>query len=374
MRTEWTRWLSWHAATLLAVLMAATAHAGLVHRYTFNGNVCDSVGNAHGKLVDGGAPSAFFTAAGQLDLSANVGQVSNAANLTDAYVDLPNHIIQNAARSGQSGALSLEWWFTISEVRPWQRLGDFAGPLPAGGSEGVTNGRDVDHLTITPNSGRQSNGVEMTSYVANIFDDKLLGLNQATPAGVQHHLVAIYDKNNTLGGMNPGGTMSLYFNGVQIAPGGPNVNGSGAISEAFDLNNLGDEDNWLGRSQWPDPMFDGTFNEFSIYDHALSHTEVLESFLGRLDPVPLPTLIVNTVTGAAAIKNLHPNPLTLDRYEIASAGGSLNPADGAWNSLGDQEIDVGLAADFDGNGDVDGATSPIGARRSARPAAAIVRP
>jgi hypothetical protein len=296
---------------------------------------------------------------------------NNGGNPGDnAYLDLPNHIIQNAARSGVSGALSLEWWFTVSEARSWQRLGDFAGPLAAGGGENVNNGGDVNYISVSSNSGSFNQGVEMSNNYSpdrapggagNTWTTFGLGgpTAPALPVGVQHHVVAVYDKNDTSGGANPGGTMHLFLNGVEVLPGGANVGGSNAIHPSLDLNNLGDEDNWLGRSQWGDPAFDGAYNEFSIYDHALTQAEIGCKFFlgdpccyGGPCPVSLPTLIVNTVTGATAIKNLATVAIDIDYYEIASPGGRLNPADGAWNSLSDQGIDAGLAADFNNSGGV----------------------
>jgi hypothetical protein len=75
---------------------------------------------------------------------------------------------------------------------------------------------------------------------------------------------------------------------------------------------------------------------------------------GLPEPV-LPKLIVNTTTGAVAIRNTLAEPLTIDYYEIASAAGRLNPANGAWNSLSDQNIGAGLPADFNNSNSVDGA-------------------
>jgi hypothetical protein len=350
---------------------ALPAHAVVVHRYTFNsGNANDSVGTAHGTIVDPDTPQAAFTAAGRLDLSANTGGTPG----NDAYLDLPNLIIQGAAQSGASGALSLEWWFTVSEARTWQRLGDFGGPLAAGGSENAANNGDVNFIYVTSNSGRRNQGVEMSNNYSpdgapggagNI--EGVFGLSGPTapalPVGVQHHVVGVWDKNDTSGGANLGGTMHLFLNGVEILPGGTDVGGSNAIDPGFDLNNLGDEDNWLGRSQWSDPAFDGAYNEFSIYDHPLSAAEVSANFVAGPVPVPLPTLFVNTVTGATAVKNLAAGAIDIDYYEIRSPGARLNPANGAWNSLSDQNIDAGLPSDFNNSGGVDGAD--LGAWKSA---------
>lgn len=349
------------AGAAVLAMTALPAHAVLVHRYSFDGNANDSVGTAHGTVVDVGVPTAVYTN-GQLDLSANTGQPSNAIT-EDAYLDLPNLIIENAANSGTSGAITLEWWFTESTKRTWARIGDFAGPLAEGGSEGVTNNGAVPYLMVAPSSGRSgaNTRIEMTNQVPGGEQMLSIGGAAGPVAGTQYHVVAVYNKNDTQGGANPGGTMNLYLNGVPATPGG--TNNSGQIQETFNLNDLNDEDNWLGRSQWPDPVFDGLFNEFRIYDNALNAFEVASNFAGGPDalpvPVSLPTLVVNTVTGAAAIRNLSPNPLTIDYYEISSAGGSLNSAAGAWNSLSDQNIDAGLASDFNNSNTVDGADLTI---------------
>src|SRR5690606_15227089 len=64
---------------LIGALSAAgpqQAAAAIAHRYSFTADATDSIGTAHGTVIDfGGAPTAVFTG-GQLDLSANVGNGS----------------------------------------------------------------------------------------------------------------------------------------------------------------------------------------------------------------------------------------------------------------------------------------------------------
>jgi hypothetical protein len=307
MKANSARWTFRSAMALaLAAMIAAPASAGLKHSYRFNnGTANDSVGGAHGTVIDAGAPTAVYTASGQLDLSANTGQGSGGTGpAEDAYVDLPNLIIQNAAQSGTSGALSLEFWFTVSNNQTWQWIGGFAGPAAGGGSEGVTNNGAVNYMLVTPNSGRRNQGVEISNNSGglgeNTFGLGSAGTPPALPNGVQHHVVGVWDKNDTSGGANPGGTMHLFLNGAEILPGQPNVGTSNAIRPDFDLNNLADEDNWLGRSQWPDPVFDGLYNEFNIYDHALSPTEVAANFAGGPVPVPEPVIAASWFAVVAA--------------------------------------------------------------------------
>jgi hypothetical protein len=359
------------AFAVASAVATPPARAVVVHRYTFNdGNANDSVGTAHGTVVDAGAPTAVFSAGGQLDLSANNGQTSGAYNALpaaaapteDAYVDLPNLIIENASKGGVSGAYSLEFWFTVSTHRTWQWIGGFAGPRIDGvPSEGVINQGDVQYMLISPSSGRNNQGIEISADygIPGTLVGQVLGQSgpaqPALPPNLQHHVVATYDKNNTSSGANPGGTMALYLNGVNVLPGQPNVNGGNAIPEGFNPNDFNDEDNWLGRANWNDPLFDGSYNEFSIYDHALTQAEVTTNFNTGPVPVPLPTLIVNTVTGATAIRNLATGTVAIDYYEIASPGNRLNAAPGAWNSLDDQNLGASLAADFNDSNTVDGA-------------------
>jgi hypothetical protein len=77
------------------------------------------------------------------------------------------------------------------------------------------------------------------------------------------------------------------------------------------------------------------------------------TYLTMLPEPVLPKLVVNTVTGAVAIRNPLPDPLTIDYYEIASAAGRLSTT--GWNSLSDQNIDAGLPSDFNNVGGVNGA-------------------
>jgi hypothetical protein len=77
------------------------------------------------------------------------------------------------------------------------------------------------------------------------------------------------------------------------------------------------------------------------------------NYLTMLPEPVLPKLVVNTVTGAVAIRNPLDTPLTFDYYEITSASGRLSTT--GWNSLSDQNIDAGLPADFNNSNSVNGA-------------------
>jgi hypothetical protein len=181
------------------------ASAALAHRYSFTSDANDSVGTAHGTVIDADTPSHMFVN-GQLDLSANTGQGSNAATLTDAYVDLPNGLISQVAAGGTSGAFSFELWATVATTRTWQRFVDVGS---SNGGEGVSDGGGAtDYLYIAANSGRFGNGVATEVHAANQAGAATeVGQMGAPPTGVQQHIVATYDQNDTSSG--PNGTKRL---------------------------------------------------------------------------------------------------------------------------------------------------------------------
>lgn len=316
-----TRWMSLSAfsAVVAAMLSPAAAHAVLVHRYTFNGNANDSVGTANATVVNA-APNNGIYLNGSLVVTGNTGQASNPAPTADAYVDLPNGVISQAAQAGTSGALSLEWWATIATQRTWQRLGDFG--TSAGGENVSDTGATTNYIQITPNSGRFNNGLEATNHISTGAEPSA-GLAGPFPVGREQHVVAVYDKTNTNGGANLGGTMSVYLQGALVA--------TGPITPEFDLNALNDNNNWLGRSQWPDPVFDGTFNEFSIYSHALTQADVTANFnAGPVGGSSGAVLTINRDTGAVSLSNTG-TPIRLGGYSIRSARGTLASAN--WASV-----------------------------------------
>ena len=346
--TRKTAWRVTNAAILVVATFAAAdgsreAAAALAHRYSFAGNANDSIGTAHGTVVDMGGPTAVF-ANGQLDLSANAGQVSNAIT-EDAYVDLPNAVISAAFRSGTLRAATFETWVTVATHRNWAEIYAF-GTSNCG--EGMScSGSDTDYITLIPFNGAGSGTLWTVGHPA-FGGDAPADANVLLPAGVQQHIVSVFDHNNTTAG--PNGTITQYLNG--------RVAGTTAIHPNLQLNTMVDNNNWLGRSQWPDPLFDGSFNEFRIYDHALTTTEVaVSTFFGpdTLNPGELLSVSVDTTSGAVSMINNATIPVNVDFYRLASPGMALSLA--GWNSLNDQNYDAvdgpdpgSIAGDSDGEG------------------------
>lgn len=318
------------AAGALAAFAPAADAATPKHKYTFNqGNANDSLGGQNGVVVDNTGISSYT--GGALDLSANNNANSNQdfANpaVVGAFVDLPNGLFTGAVTSGTFGAVTLEIWATPQENRNWARLVDFGSSEGGEGFSGGGNGQG--YVIMVPQ--RDGNGQAGASAHSAANAENFAYAGFPLPVGVKSHMVAVYDQTDVTAG--PDGTISLYVNNGAAV--------KAAIPAGMFLDFINDNNNWLGRAQWGDPLFDGLIDEFRIYDTALTAADVAASFTAGPDPAPLPVLTVNRSTGVISLANQSGGGINVKGYSITSAGGALNPA--TWTS-----IDAGNV--FDPNG------------------------
>ena len=262
----------------LAMLFATSAKAALVNRYSFNdGTANDSVGGANGTVV--GTNGSI--SGGQLIL-ANVTGGSQNPGTAGAYLDLPNGLISNAATPG--GTVTVETWITMTANKNWAAA--FTAGISVNGenTSDCCNG-DEPYIQIIPRTGDggQGNDVRVTSNSfggpEGFVDD--LGAADGTDLaiGQQEHLVSVFDQSGGLPG-----SLTVYRNGVLM--------GTAAIATNLDLKTFlrsggpgGDVNVWLGRSQWPDDLLNGSFNEVRIYNSALSAADALLNFAAGPDTV-----------------------------------------------------------------------------------------
>lgn len=231
----------------------------LVHRWSFSGNLVDSVGGADGTLVDPEGLAGFQN--GQLDVSGNSGQGSNQGTFTTgAYVDLPNGIISDLGESA-----TFEWWGTVTRNRTWAEIFSFG--RSDGGEDQSTGAGGQNYITLIPDSGPGT--VRITHRLGASGAESWVDWTQDADTNVESHFAVVWDGANN--------TQTLYINGQEI----------GTSATLIDLEDLNDVNNWLGRSQWPDPLFDGRHNEFRIYDRALGTSEIAASFSEGPDAVAM---------------------------------------------------------------------------------------
>ncbi|MFT7515085.1 MAG: hypothetical protein ACI9QL_004312, partial [Candidatus Omnitrophota bacterium] len=85
--------------------------------------------------------------------------------------------------------------------------------------------------------------------------------------GAENHYVVVWN--------GVAGTSAVYINKQLV----------GTTVLNMQLSELNDLNNWLGRSQWPDPYYNGSYNEFRIYQGAMTAFDVADSFDAGPDSV-----------------------------------------------------------------------------------------
>jgi len=180
------------------------------------------------------------------------------------FRSLPNGIISSLSN------VTFEAWLTWNGGSQWQRIFDFGN---SSGGENVP-GTGLTYLALTP---RSSGNVLRFAVTTNSGGGEVAAAaTQILTAGQPVHLAVSYDFL--------AGTSGLFLNGQRVGIG---------IAQA-PLNQINDVNVWLGRSQWNDPYFNGQFDEFRIYNGALSDQQLTASYAAGPDALfgPVPRLDV----------------------------------------------------------------------------------
>jgi len=206
----------------------------LVARYSFDGNTNDSSGNANHPIVTYGPPT--FVA----------GKYGSALNLSGAgqYTMLP------AGMFGSMTNFTIAAWVYWNGGAAWQRIFDFGNDT-------------TQYMFLTPGSG---NGTFRFAVATNGGGaEQILETSSALPTAQWVHVALT----------RTGNTAKLYTNGVLAASGIVTI-APASFNPAL---------NYLGKSQYPDPLFNGRLDEFFIYNYALSDTEITR-LMSNLPPPP----------------------------------------------------------------------------------------
>ncbi len=226
------------ASLCLAVRSTFAQSGGLTHRYSFTTDASDSVGAASGTL-NGGAT----IASGVLTL-----------NGVNGYLSLPGSLVSNYT------SITIETWVTDNGSGSWARIFDFGNNTGGPGEQGT--GTEYMFLSVPAGTGNlrgaytvAGNGAEQIMQWPN---------DGRPPVGHETHIVWATDGGTSLG--------RLYADNVLVAS---NLNMT--LTPASIGATLND---WIGRSQWTsDAYFNGSFDEFRIYNFALSAAQVQDDFL-----------------------------------------------------------------------------------------------
>ncbi|HRY47059.1 MAG TPA: hypothetical protein P5186_03340 [Candidatus Paceibacterota bacterium] len=245
--------------------------ASLAHRYSFSESsgttVKDSVGTADGTIKGLGAT---FDGKGQLSLP---GGTSSSADPTaiSGYVDLPNNTINVLTD------LSIETWITWEGSGSWQRIFDFG---TSAGGEDISDGNG-GYLFLAP-QGSANLTFSVRDPELGSEPAPLIAPAPLTP-GVEVYLAVAYDQTANVA--------RLYSNAVLVA----------SSTAPVAIPTLNDVNNWLGRSQWGDPMFQGKFNEFRIWNGVLMPDEVATHYAAGPDAFEVVSV---TLTATLSGQNL----------------------------------------------------------------------
>ncbi|MBP8606419.1 MAG: hypothetical protein KBI46_11360, partial [Phycisphaerae bacterium] len=196
-------------------------HGLAAAHYPFEGNALDQSGGGWNGTASGGPAytSGFFGQAIDLDG-------------IDDYVVLPAGIIRTAD-------FTVAAWVCWDGGGSWQRIFDFGN-------------NTTRYMFLTPSS--PSGTLRFAVTAAGNGREERVETAALTPGAWTHVAVS-----------RSGQTLALYVNGTRRA-----VNPVSTVSPA----DFAPAYNYIGKSQWPDPLFNGRIDDFRIYNYALSPAEI----------------------------------------------------------------------------------------------------
>ena len=295
-------------SVLLVLGLAASGQAGeLAHRWSFNGDLADSVGGQDAAIVDLGANDAA--------LSDSELTLTGGGKDSSDYVDLPDYILSSLGDSA-----TIECWATQISVQNWSRIFDFG-----------TNTSEYVYMSWTVGTDINNDRVEWNGPAGGRLVD---GSNAPYELGVEYHMVLVLEP----------GLVTWYTAPAGDADMGP---AKGSFVTQNEVSTLNDDNAWLGRSQWGDNTANASYNEFRLWKGAMSASEVEELHdLGpsavaanrAYDPSPADGatgvsyrgLVVSwTPTSGAAAFNVYggDDPAALDQFAEGQTEASLSVGD-----------------------------------------------
>jgi hypothetical protein len=305
----------------LLAIAPSLSDAAVIHRWSFSetsgATVDDPIGGADGQILGDG----WEWAGGQLRLPGGPSAVA-------PYVDLPNGIISKLTDA------TVEGWLTVDGAQSWARAFDFgstdpnaADVTPEGeitdGPGGGANGQDYWMLSVSrgTNIDQQRHELRNLDPLFGGGDEGNVGSTQEildtdipSNFGEEYHFAAVYDSS--------GPELRTYRDGELM----------GTQFVSIELGNINDVNNWLGRSNWVnDSGFEGTFNEFRIYDEALDDDAVARSFAAGPNA---PIGGQRVLQAGDADQDLDFDQLDLVRVQIAAkylSGQAATWGEGDWN-------------------------------------------
>ena len=188
---------------------------------------------------------------------ANNGTLSSGATFTEGHIDnaanldgSSGHVALPAGIVNQLTDFSITTWVKLDRVDNWARVFDFGSG---------TN----TYMFLTPRNGGSG---RLRYAIKNGGGEQQINTNSALTTGRWYHVAVT----------QTGTTAILYLDGAEV---GRNTN------MTLNPSSLGNTtQNWIGKSQWPDPLLAGQVDDFRIYSEALSASKIAEMAFAYLPP------------------------------------------------------------------------------------------
>jgi len=233
-----------------AITLSPTLGA-LVHRYSFsetNGtSIADSVG---GPVWNGVLPNGGTFASDRLTL----------APASSQYANLPGGIV------GSLSNITIMAWVNLNSTATWSRLFDFGTST-------------ANYMFLTPQTG----GAMRFAITTNGSGaEQQINASLAVSTNGWHQVAVSLSSGKGV----------LYVDGAAV---GTNA------SMTLNPTSLGSTaNNYIGKSQWPDPYFDGAIDEFRIYSAGLSAAEIAATAaLGTYQQLSTNSPVMNITSSGA---------------------------------------------------------------------------
>lgn len=232
--------------------------ARLIHRWTFSETggsgttLLDSIGNAHGKIVEAGA-SAATVGNGEVKIT---GGVRDSAD----YAELPAGLLSDLQQA------SIEIWATQEALQIWGRIFD----VGSWWNNSLT-------MTWSFSDDPDSDRLQWSGASTATLDDTMAPY----VIGYEYQIVITIDR---FGGEAGSTRLKLYLDGVF----------KGYLDTNNRLSELDDQFFWLARSQYTnDPTASASYNELSIWEGVLSEDEVAANWEAGPVGGKMPRISVN---------------------------------------------------------------------------------
>jgi len=220
--------------------MNASLASRLLHRWSFNGNLTDSVGGQTATTVGS------VTAGGSQYTLAGGGKGAS-------YINLGPNILP----TDTSAPVTIELWATQNAVQNWSRIFDFGIDQNNTMIMSWTMGGDVntDRVEVRSTSGTASTLVDssMAPYTL----------------GTEWHIAMVITPGAGTGGLT-------LFQWYKMDAAGNTVK-SGSMSANYSPAAVAQANMWLGHSEWPDNDASASYNELRIWNAALTEAQLKEN-------------------------------------------------------------------------------------------------